>query len=78
MEKKILNISSGAIEEIKISAFIWSALHFNKRQYFYKKDRAEFLKRNNLKPTIFNLNCLEELGGVILTDLQIMKGGIKK
>lgn len=82
MNVKILNMF-GSIEEIKISADMWRELHFNKREYYFRKENKVFLDKHNLKPTIFNLNCLKGLSGVILTDAQIlkfnnMKGGLKE
>lgn len=79
-------MATGNIEEIKISGGfgLWGGLHNQRVNHFYNKEYDNFLKKYNLKPTYFNLNCLDELRGVILTDAQIlkvkdeMKGGIKE
>jgi len=83
MNNKLLNIF-GEIEEIKISSGDWFSLHNHRKEHFFKKDYKTFLDKHNLKPTYFNLNCLDMLKGVILTDAQILnleesiKGGLKK
>ena len=84
MKVKILLMATDNIEEIKISGGLglWGYLHSNRKNHFYNKEYDTFLKKYNLEPTIFNLNCLDELRGVILTDIQIFnlnkyKGGVK-
>lgn len=82
MNVKILDMF-GSIEEIKISADMWRTLHFNSRDYYFRKENKVFLDKYNLESAIFNLNCLRELKGVILTDAQILKlnkreGGLKE
>jgi hypothetical protein len=86
MEKKILKLN-GKIEQIKITSGLWGGLNtcgyvcFNGKnkgvyfnyEYSFNKEFKDFLDKFNLKPTFFNLNCLENLKGVILTDLQIKK-----
>ncbi len=78
MKVKILFTFSDEIGGIKISPDLWRKLHFNTEDYYYiHKEFNSFLNKNNLNHTIFNLNCLRELKGVILTELQIkeLKGG---
>jgi hypothetical protein len=82
MKVKILFMATGNIEEIKISSGLWGGLHNHRVEHFYNKEYDKFFKKYNLKPTIFNLNCLDVLRGVILTDAQIlklkeMKGGLE-
>lgn len=74
MKVKVLFTFSNQIEEIKISSDLWAKLHKEQKSYYYiHKENKTFLNRWSLKPTIFNLNCLVELKGVILTDTQILK-----
>ena len=74
MEVKILFMVTGNIENIKISTNLWNSLHYHREnKHFYRKDIHNFFKKYNLKPTYFNLNCMGELMGVILTDSQILK-----
>lgn len=82
MRVKILFVATGNIEEIKIKSDLWYKLHSDtKNYYFIHKEYSKFLKSYSLHPTIFNLNCLRELRGVILTDSEInklnLKGGLK-
>ncbi|MFW6130309.1 MAG: hypothetical protein ACOC56_03920 [Atribacterota bacterium] len=55
----------------KLNAELNHKLHQDFKPYYFKKEFKEFLDKHNLHPTIFNLNCLFELGGVILTDAQV-------
>lgn len=64
-------MATGNIEEIKISSELWARLH-NSNNHFFNKGVSAFLKRNGLKPTMFNLNCIDKLRGVILTEAQIL------
>ena len=71
---KVLNLRSKEIEIKKISYDLWRELHQHRYvKHFYKKDYAVFLKEFNLKPSYFNLNCLDKLQGIILTKSQIIK-----
>ena len=81
MNVKILFLATGNIEEIKINASLWWKLHQKQKYYPFDSKFYDLLNKYNLRPTIFNLNCLFELRGIILTDAQIlkikeMKGGI--
>lgn len=84
MEVKVLFMATGNIEEIKISSDLWVGLHKHRGiNHFFNKEKDLFLKKYDLKPSYFNLNCLDKFKGVILTDIQILKlkndkGGIKK
>jgi len=81
MNIKILLIATNDIHKIKISVDLWRKLHHEQKHYFFNKEYKIFLDKYGLKPTTFNLNCLDELRGVILTELQIfniMKGGLKE
>lgn len=81
MEKKILKLN-GKIENIKISSGMWEKLHQNHKvkngkvepfYYSFNKEFKYFLNKYNLRTTYFNLNCLDELNGVVLTDIEIKK-----
>lgn len=56
----------------------WAKLHEN-REHTYKKEYADFLKRFDLRATLFNLNCLQDTGMICLSDTQIkeLKGGFE-
>ena len=70
MNVKILYLS-GIIQEIKISSILWTKIHNHRITHFFKKEFKIFLDKYNLSPTYFNLNCLDEFRGVILTNEQI-------
>jgi hypothetical protein len=79
MKVKIIN-KLGMIEEIKISPDMWTWLHHD-NEISFDKDKKDFFDRFNLESTIFNINCLSKLDGVILTDMQIanlikLQGGL--
>ena len=84
MKVNLLFMPTGNIEEIKISSTLWSKLHHKQKDsnYWFNKENFLFLDKFDLKPTVFNLNCLNELKGIILTDRQVdiirEKGGVKK
>lgn len=67
MNKKLLNMF-GVIEDIKINSEMWKKLHEEKKDYWFKKEFNLFLENFNFESTVFNLNCLDELNGVILTE----------
>ena len=82
MKVKILMVNNNQIENLIISPKLWRNLHESykikkgivvKNEYYFKKEFKDFLDLNKLKSTIFNLNCLEELNGIILTKTQIKK-----
>lgn len=80
METNILKLN-GNIERFNLTPDLNRKLH--QHQKINKKGEAEdlsfrfdkqfkaFLDKHNLEPTIFNLNCLNKLEGVILTDKQV-------
>lgn len=72
---------NGVLENFNLSDSLNEKLHRDFEGFFYK-EWSDFLKSYGLEPTIFNLNCLELVKGVILTDSQVknlreLKGGLK-
>jgi len=63
-------LTEWSIEPFKVNNPLWEKLHKDRNGYisYALKDKIkEVLEKYNLPATIFNLNCLEQLGGVILT-----------
>jgi len=78
-ERKILKLN-GELKKFNLTNGLNHRLHQHLKidkgkaepiRFIFRKEFKEFLDKYSLEPTIFNLNCLEELGGVVLTDLQV-------
>lgn len=71
MEETNIIKLNGNVEKFNLSNALNGKLHEDFKDYYLYKEYKDFLNKYSLEPTIFNLNCLEILKGVILTDTQI-------
>lgn len=72
MNYKFIEMDTGKIVDKNIQAGLWGGLHYAKPTGITREQNF-FLKSHGLSPTIFNLNCLEHLQGVVLTEAQAQK-----
>lgn len=72
MRYKFIEMKTGKIIDKEISSPTWIGLHHDKPSGITDEQHI-FLKSHGLSPTIFNLNCLEELNGIVLTEIQAEK-----
>ena len=69
-------MATNDIQNIRISPDLWRKLHNHRNRHFYNKENDVFMRKYGLKPTSFNLSCLDLLKGIILTDRQNLLKGI--